>query len=258
MAARRKKRRRNNGRRRRNAAIANPRRRRRSRRNPRRRRNRRSLVRSHYRRNPRAQLGQAFIVLAKGALGGLIGYGLDWGASYAPVNEPWGSVIFAAGGTVVSVGMSMLVDTDVGAGIAGATAALLVGRIRRQMALRELKSGKEEKKNETATTETETAGVRRRRRRALPEGAGRVFNFVRDDAGQVTRAVVQPAPTLPGLSQVNLPGMKSFKHPDAGSSRYSEDTGRRYGPANWIQMYRQPKIRREAGRVIRVVGIQGY
>lgn len=184
------------------------------RRNPAKRRSRRrTRVRGYTRRlpNPTTTWGGAFSTFALGGLGGLLAGGLEWGADYLPV-PAWGqaAALFGAG-TLTAVALSKLADTRVGAGVAGGTTAVLVGRVRQLVALASLGTPA------AAGNGNGADAVRRR-------DAGAVY-----DAAQMRR---RSTPMSMGTSP--FPGASSFKQSEAGASYYLPGPQRRQGPHSWI------------------------
>lgn len=183
---------------------SNPKRRRRM---ARRRRRRSVRVHSYSRRlpNPTTSWGGAFGCAGLGGVGGLVAGGLDWGADYLPI-PAWGQAAsLFGGGLLTSVLLCKLADTRVGAGVAGGTTAVLVGRLRQLVALSRLQSG-------------EGSMVR-------PRGAAAV---IRESGAMARRSTAET------MKQAHWPGAKSFKRSEAGASYYLRGPLRRYGPHAWI------------------------
>ncbi|MHC4218178.1 MAG: hypothetical protein ACYSU7_06935 [Planctomycetota bacterium] len=189
----------------------NPRRRRRT---TRRRTRRYARVRGYTRRlpNPTTSWKGAFGCAGLGGLGGLLAGGLEWGADYLPW-PAWGQALSLFGaGALTSVALCKLADTRVGAGVAGGTTAILVGRVRQLVALAALDNG-----NGNGNGNGDASAVIRR-------GAGAVY-----DAAQMRR---QQTPY--SMKTSSFPGARTFKVPEAGASYYLGGPQRRYGPHSWI------------------------
>lgn len=238
--------------------LVNPRRRKATRRrrrssSPRRRRRRSTYVAGYRRRlpNPSESFGGSFASLGLGALGGGIAAGLDWGADYIPLSALWQSVILGGTGYTLSIGLAMLADTRLGAGLAGGTTALLVGRVRQQVALSGMAAT-----NGAATNGGEAGAVARRRMRASEagqvyapprlRGRSEVGAVVRSrEAGAVLRreaGQMRPVTTPETMAMQRWPGARTFKRTEAGASYYTRGPIRYYGPQSWA-------LRRETGAV---------
>ncbi len=183
---------------------SNPKRRRRATR----RRRRRSVRVSGYTRrlpNPTTTWGGAFKGFGLGAVGGLVAGGLDWGADYLPI-PAWGQAASLLGaGLVTSVALCKLADVRVGAGVAGGTSAVMVGRVRQLVALSRL--------------QTDSSMVR-----PSAAGAGAVYS----DAGARKRSAAMT------MKQTRWPGASTMKQSEAGASYYLRGPQRRYGPHAWV------------------------
>jgi len=182
---------------------------------------------SRRRRNPTVKWSDAFMASLKGTAGGVVGYGLDFGVSYAPVGAYAQAGIGFGVGALTSVLLNKWASPEVGAGIAGATTYATIGRVRNAMALSALGN---------AAPDAGRVGRVRRSRIANAE------------AGRVGMAQVNPAQSL-------HMGSASLKANDAGANRYVTMPANtaNYGPNNWTRYYQMGSAHRdEAGRVIRV------
>jgi len=179
---------------------------------------RRRRVYARRRRNPRVKFWDAMKSFGIGGAGGMVAYGVDYGASMAPVSPAWQAVIAAAGGFAAGAGVGMLVDERAAAGVGGGTAALLLNRGRELYAMHRAAEGK-------STSEGEgEAGKVFRESGALLGPGGRIRA---DD----------PA----AMSRDSMPA-KSFK--EAAATRYIPGGQRYFGPSSWAVRYG------DAGRVV--------
>lgn len=194
---------------------------------------RRTRVRSYTRRlpNPTTTFVGGLALTGLGMLGGGIAAGLDWGADFAPV-PPWGqALILGFGGSAVALGLGMLADQRLGAGVAGGTGALLVGRARQMVALAKAAAPDQPAEaSNGASTSSDTAAVyqtppqRRAEAGAVYREAGAVY---RGDAAQL-----QPRTGAPSMDVSRWPGARTFKR-EAAASYYVPGPVRRYGPQTW-------------------------
>lgn len=204
----------------------NPKRRRRS--HARRGRGRRTRVRGHLRRrrNPSVSVTGALATLGLGSLGGLVAYGVDWGASYAPVGPYAQCAISGVGNAVLSVGTSMLADDRAGAGIAGGGALAVAHRIRTTYAL-----NKATKEAEKKTTGTE-AGAVYRLNPAHYAAARHAARMAAESGVVVESGAVGGMRMQTAARTLHAPRFgDSFK--EAGASRYVAGPVRWFGPQSW-------------------------
>lgn len=152
--------------------------------------------------------------LGMGLGSGIVGYGINWGVEYIPVAAVWRSVIFGGAGAVGSLALAKWADVRIGAGLMGATSALLTGRIVTQIRLAQVSPS-----SGSSAPAVEGGAIRRR----LREG-GRVFR----DGGAVYRTEAG-APVKSLKAPVFGP---SFR--DAGASRYVPGPVDYFGPRSWV------------------------
>lgn len=165
------------------------------------------------------------------ALGGALGYGLDWGVSHAKVSAAWQLGIATAVGLGGTLALAKWGDERLAAGLAGATVANGVTRLREIIALSQL-----DKKKSASTgpaLPTETAAVYRQ-------------PYLRDAA-----AVYRQNPRLTG-AQTMYPGPFGTSFKEAGAvvrrgnpSAYIPGPVRFFGPRSWV-------YNTESGRTVRV------
>jgi len=152
------------------------------------------------------------MAMGLGGAAGVVGYGVNFGVEYIPVETVWRSVIFGGIGAVGSIALAKWAHTDLGAGMAGATAAILSGRIVTQM-----------KASQAAPASDAGAVYRMNAGRGAPRvGGGRP----RVEAGAVYQREAGAATT----SRMPVFG-PTFK--EAGASKYIAGPVRWFGPASW-------------------------
>ncbi|HXS82634.1 MAG TPA: hypothetical protein VN896_07915 [Methylomirabilota bacterium] len=171
------------------------------------------------RRNPTSSWGQAFLAWAMGMGSGVVGYGINWGVEFIPLATIWRSVIFGGVGAAGSLALAKWADPRLGSGLAGATGALLTGRIVTQIRLAQVSP------TSGSTASTPEGGALYRRNPRAQLDAGRVFRdggavFSRREAGAPVRSMKSPAFGA------------SFR--DAGASRYVQGPIRYFGPRSWV------------------------
>ena len=221
--------------------MSNPRRKRRKKRASPARRRRATRRRS----NPTVKWSEAFFGALKGAAGGAVMYGIDYGASYIPAGAY--AQAGASGGlglvTAILLGKWM---PQAGAGIAGAATFATIARVKLAMDLAE-------KETPPNGVQQDASGAR-----WIPPGfrqdSGRVFDFSRLDreAGVVR---MTPNPHATALRTPALPIAASARIREAGASRYVvvPNDARHYGPNNWTRYVNPPRVIREGGRVMKVI-----
>lgn len=187
-------------------------RRRRRRTNPttRRRRRRGRVHVSRYQRryprlaNPATTFGGALVSFGLGGVGGLVAGGFDWGAEYLPV-PAWAQALSLFGaGVITSVLTCRFADQRAGAGIAGGTTALLLGRTRQIIALSGMGA------DQTSSTTS-----------AQTQGASSVYQT--PGAAQVRK--IGGAPSMAG---------NRFGAPSFVKSQTEAAAVRKYGPRSWV------------------------
>ena len=204
------------------------------------------------RRNPTHSWGDAFFATLKGMAGGAIVYGIDYGASFAKAGAGVKAAITGGVGLVTSVLVSKW-QPALGAGLAGGATFAVIGRAKEAMDLAAVATPED-----TAGATPDAPALEGGAPRWTPQGyvradSGRVFDFVRQDAGRVVYA---PNPRATALATGNmLPLPQSERIREAGlSSYYAAPRGaRRYGPQSWTASLFAPTIHTEGGRVIKVV-----
>jgi hypothetical protein len=230
--------------------MSNPKRRRRRRR--RRRKNPTRRRRATYT-NPRTSATGALAATGLGFLGGGVAYGIDWGVDYAPVSPAIRSVILGVGGAATSFGVAMLADDRAAAGIAGGTGALLIGRVRQQLALAGAGKEDKKKKEEGGKAALEAGQVYWRPRYGarpdagvvVPQGQapGVIAGAFPPEAGAILGQEVDWAATMRGSPFARG---KTYKHAEAGASRYIPGPIRWYGPQSWAYRYDSGVVYRSA------------
>ena len=115
-------------RRRSNMVMANPTRKRRRRRAA----PKATRRRARRRRNPTVKWSDAFFGTLKGAAGGAVAYGIDYGASYAEASEYARAGITGGIGLLTSVILGKW-SPEAGAGVAGAATFAVLGRVKLAM-----------------------------------------------------------------------------------------------------------------------------
>lgn len=163
---------------------------------PRRHRRRRNPGRTHRmrrriarRRNPSSSWGAAAAATGLGALGGLGGLALDYGASKIPVGPYAQAGIEFGTGVVLSVLIAKFASHTVGAGLAGGTAAMVGGRVVQAIQMAKLS----EPAGASASQPQSAAGMFPEAGRVYRE-TGRVYN----EAGAPVRHGPEAGRVLPG------------------------------------------------------------
>lgn len=155
------------------------------------------------RENPAKTVGAAAIDTGLGFVGGLVPAGFDWGCEYLPW-PAWAQALSLFGaGTITAIAGSRLADRRIGAGVAGGTSALLVGRVRQLVAMSGF-GADEEESEASAVYRNRESGVVVRAREA---GAMR----------QITGAHTMQGGRLPGRAP-----------------SFVEAGARKYGPRSWV------------------------
>lgn len=168
------------------------------------------------RRNPRSPTwGKALVAFGLSGLGGGLGYGIDWGVSHAKIGAGWQAAAFGVTGSLGSIALAKWGDERLAAGLAGATIAMTIGRVREVIALSKLASTKPAAETKPAVGE-----------------AGAVYRQPYRDAG-----AVYPRPDL--RAQARAPALMGPTWKEAGAVRrnpsyYVPGPVRHYGPRSWV------------------------
>jgi hypothetical protein len=169
------------------------------------------------RRNPSSSWGHAFLTTLMGLGTGALGYGVNWGVEYIPASPMIRSAVFGGLGFLGSLGLAKFASPTLGAGLAGATGALLTGRIVTQVRMAQV-----------APSKTEAGAVYQMGRGRVRQEGGAVYQR---EAGAVYQreggAATMRAPVF------GPPG-GSFKR-EAGASRFVPGPVRFFGPGSWAK-----------------------
>lgn len=197
------------------------------------------------RRNPTSKgFGGALVSSLMGGLGGLLSYGIHFGAAYAPIGNIGQTLILTGAGTLASMGVAAWADERAAAGLMGGTVALVTGRIHAQLALGAFVKKQAAAQNGNGTT-TQASGVMRRLnagksvpaftgplRPAAAAGAGKVVPRTTSQAAGAGAMLAPGGSIAPPVAASRAPmgfaGGSSFRVPvGAGAGR------RLMGPRAW-------------------------
>ena len=171
------------------------------------------------RRNPKAaNLKAALSALGLAALGGALGYGVDWGVSHVTIAAPWQTALGAGIGILGTLGLAKWGDERLAAGLGGVTAAVTIARVRDLVGLR------------TVTPPTQVpaaqgqAAAMRGHASAVYQSAAAVY--------QAQAAALRKNTVRTMRAPVYGSGFKRG-YREAGASFYTPGPVRYFGPRSW-------------------------